>query len=268
MASTPHISRRAGLVGLGALAGGAAISVSLAGAMRAAELIPGEEDTVAAVTSGHTLMLASGLRVKLAGVAAPARADSWGREAHEGLSGLLRGRRVRLSYGGDTRDRYDRATAQLHTLAPDGSPDLWVQKELVRLGLARVYTWPDETVDHRALYAVEGVARARGRGLWSHADYAVRRPDPDPLAQHVDSLQLVEGLVTSTADVRGRAYLNFGADYRTDFTVAVAKKHRKRFADYDPVDLEGARIRVRGWVELINGPMIWASHPARIEVLT
>jgi sensor domain CHASE-containing protein len=88
------------------------------------------------------------------------------------------------------------------------------------------------------------------------------------LAQHVDSLQLVEGIVTSTADVRGRVYLNFGADYRTDFTVAIAKKHRKRFKSVDPVTLEGARIRVRGWVELMNGPMIWVSHPARIEILS
>ncbi|MGB6231054.1 MAG: thermonuclease family protein, partial [Litorimonas sp.] len=199
---------------------------------------------------------------------APRRPEPWGREAREGLAGLLRGRRVQLSYGGDPRDRYDRALAQVHTLTPDGVPDLWVQEEMVRLGLARVYTWPDELIDHAALYRAEREARARGRGLWSHDAYLVRGPEPNALAQHVDSLQLVEGIVTSTADVRGRAYLNFGADYRTDFTVAVAKKHRRRFALYDPVSLEGARVRVRGWVELINGPMIWVNHPARIEILS
>jgi hypothetical protein len=32
--------------------------------------------------------------------------------------------------------------------------------------------------------------------------------------------------------------------------------------------LERARVRVRGWIELTNGPMIWASHPARIEILS
>ncbi|WP_298913457.1 thermonuclease family protein [uncultured Algimonas sp.] len=257
-----HITRRAGIIGGGALA------LSLAGAMRASDLTAGETGRVAAVTSGQTFTLDSGLRVKLAGIAAPRRAQSWGREAHEGLAGLLRGRRVRLSYGGDSRDRYDRALAQVHTLSADGSEDLWVQAELVRLGLARVYTWPDEYIDHAPLYRIETEARARDRGLWSDASYGVRDPEPNALAQHVDSLQLVEGIVTSTADVRGRAYLNFGADYRTDFTVAVAKKHRKRFTAYDPVSLEGARVRVRGWVELINGPMIWASHPARIEVLS
>ena len=250
-----------------ALIGAGAAGLCLSGRARAAELVPGEEGVVAAVTSGTTLTLADGLEVKLAGILAPALDAPWGREAREGLAALLRGRFVRLMYGGDPRDRYDRALAQLHTLGPDRRTDLWVQDEMVRLGLARVYTWPEELIDHAALYRVEREARARGRGLWSDAHYGIRSPDPDPLAQHVDSVQIVEGLVTNTAEVRGQTYLNFGADYRTDFTVSIARKHRKRFAELDLLGLEGARIRVRGWVELINGPMIWASHPARIEMI-
>lgn len=228
----------------------------------------GEVDRVATVTSGHSFTLTSGLVVRLAGIVAPNRTDPFGAEAREGLRALLQGVQVRLSYGGDPRDRYDRALAQVHTLSPDGVEDIWVQDALVRLGLARVYTWPDEQIDADALYAAEGLARVQAQGLWADPAYEVRGPEPNALAQHVDSLQLVEGIVTSTADIRGRAYLNFGADYRSDFTVAVAKKHRKRFKAVDPVSLEGARIRVRGWVELTNGPMIWASHPARIEVLS
>ena len=223
---------------------------------------------VVSVTDGDTLALQSGLRVKLAAITAPARSDPFGREAHEGLAGLLRGRQVQLSYGGDRRDRYDRALAHVHTLTAAGEPDLWVQDELIRLGLARVYTWPDEIVDFKTLYRTESEARQRGRGLWANPAYHVRRPDPDPLAQYVESLQIVEGVITSAADVRGRTYLNFGADYRTDFTVAIAKSHKKRFAGIDLMGLEGARVRVRGWVELINGPMMWANHPARIEILS
>ena len=175
---------------------------------------------------------------------------------------------MRLSYGGDPRDRYDRALAQVHLVTDDEAQDLWVQAALVEQGLARVFTWPDEKIDAATLYAAEMRARVQGRGLWTDPAYAVRGPEPNSLAQDVDSLQLVEGIVTSTADIRGRAYLNFGADYRTDFTIAVAKKHRKRFTAVDPVSLEGARVRVRGWIELTNGPMIWASHPERIEILS
>jgi hypothetical protein len=74
--------------------------------------------------------------------------------------------------------------------------------------------------------------------------------------------------VTSVADVRGRVYLNFGADYKTDFTVAIAKKNVKRFAELDLLNLTGARVRARGWVEMINGPMIWMDHPGRLEILS
>ena len=235
---------------------------------RAADLVMGESGVVASVVGGDELVLRSGLRVRLAAVTAPRRSEPFGREAREGLAGLVRGRPVRLAYGGDRLDRYNRALAQLYTLTPDGAHDFWVQEELVRMGLARVYTWPEEVVDAATLLREEARARARSRGLWSDTFYGIRRPDPDPLAQYVDSLQIVEGVVTSTSDVRGQVYLNFGADYRTDFTVAVAKSHRKRFASLDLMALEGARVRVRGWVELINGPMIWANHPERIEVLS
>ena len=238
------------------------------GAARAADMVAGETGVVAAVTGGDTLRLRSGLEVRLAAITAPRRSEPFGREAREGLAGLARGRPVRLSYGGDRLDRYNRALAQLHTLSPDGQPDFWVQEEMVRQGLARVYTWPDEAVDADALYRVEREARARARGLWGDTFYGVRAPDPDPLAQHVDSLQIVEGIVTDVAEVRGQVFLNFGADYRTDFTVAIARSHARRFRDMDLPGLTGARVRVRGWVELINGPMIWASHPARIEVLS
>jgi len=69
--------------------------------------------------------------------------------------------------------------------------------------------------------------------------------------------------------VRGQIYLNFGADYKTDFTIAIAKRNRKRFekAGLDPLSLEGATVRVRGWIELSNGPMVWLDHPERLEVL-
>ncbi|MEM9599869.1 MAG: thermonuclease family protein [Pseudomonadota bacterium] len=266
MTGTPHISQR--LTRRMLMIGGATLSLSLASGMKAADLKPGETGTVETVPSGEVVNLQDGLRVRLAGIATPRRIEPYARESREGLAGMVRGRTVRLSYGGDPRDRYGRALAQLHTLTPSGANDLWVQAEMVRLGLARVYSWPDEVLDTDALYALETEARRQGRGLWSHEAYQIRGPEPNALAQHVDSLQIVEGIVTSTADVRGRAYLNFGADYRTDFTVSVAKKHRKRFMAYDPVDLEGARVRVRGWIELINGPMIWASHPARVEVLS
>jgi len=239
---------------------------------------PGEIGRVVRIIDGDSFILAlddgDEVSVRLSAIQAPRTAQRVGRawpyamEAKAGLSALIKGRVVQLYYGGETRDRFGRAVAQIYTIDGFGQPDLWVQGEMVRLGLARVYSWKGEMADMAALYAFETDARDRARGLWANPFYAVRNPDPDPLAQYVDSLQIVEGVVTSTADVRGRIYLNFGADYKTDFTIAIAKKNVKRFAALNPVGLTGARVRVRGWVEMINGPMIWLDHPGRLEVLS
>ena len=58
-------------------------------------------------------------------------------------------------------------------------------------------------------------------------------------------------------------------DWRTDFTVEIEGRDRKRFieAGLDPASLQGRRIRVRGWVDWRNGPMIQATHPEQIEIL-
>ncbi len=239
---------------------------------------PGETGRVVRIVDGDSFVLAldggEEVSVRLSAIQAPrtalraAKAWPYAYEAKAGLSALIKGRTVQLFYGGETQDRFGRVIAQVYTIDNAGQPDLWVQGEMIRLGLARVYSWKGELADMAALYALETQARDRGRGFWENEFYAVRKPDPDPLAQHVDSLQIIEGIVTSTADVRGLIYLNFGADYKTDFTIAIAKKNVKRFAAIDPVSLTGARVRVRGWVEMINGPMIWLDHPGRLEVLS
>lgn len=269
----PRLTRRAALMS-------AAASMILMGNIKPPSIAApkaGESGKVVRIVDGDSFILSmedgSELSVRLSAIQAPrtaqraARAWPYAAEARAGLAALIKGRVVQLYYGGERRDRFGRAVAQVYTIDNFGQPDLWVQGEMIRLGLARVYSWKGELADMAALYAAETKARDRNRGIWASSFYAVRSPDPDPLAQYVDSLQIVEGIVTSTADVRGRVYLNFGADYKTDFTIAIAKKNVKRFAAIDPVNLTGAKIRVRGWIEMINGPMIWLDHPGRLEIL-
>jgi len=254
-----------------------ALFIGGSGVGQAPELVRGEVGNVSSVLDGDTLYLEGGLKVRLSAMQAPKlplgrkgfKAWPLGKESRAALGVLTKGQKVGLYYGGERRDRYDRALAQVFTLDSDDKPDLWIQEEMIRLGMSRVYTWPDTYQDSQKLYRAEREARAGGRGIWSHDYYDIRSPEPNMLAQDVDSFQLVEGIITSSADIRGRIYLNFGADYKTDFTIAIAKRDRKRFkrAGIDPVTLEGARVRVRGWIELMNGPMIWLDHPERLEIL-
>jgi hypothetical protein len=133
--------------------------------------------------------------------------------------------------------------------------------------MARVYSFPDNRAVVAEMLVAEGRARHARAGIWDNRWYAVRAADD--LARDIGSFQLVEGRVVDAADVRGTVYLNFGADWRSDFTIKVAKRSRKRFdaAGFDLQALEGRIVRVRGWIDAYNGPMIEMTHPEQIEVL-
>jgi len=74
----------------------------------------------------------------------------------------------------------------------------------------------------------------------------------------------------SRADTKARVYLNFAEDWRRDFTIMVERKDAKvlQEAGLDVKALAGKRLRVRGWIQWRNGPMIRVTHVEQIELLT
>ena len=169
---------------------------------------------------------------------------------------------VTLHYDGRRRDRYGRAIAQVETA--DGT---WLQAFLVSRGWARVSSYPDNRKGVPELLDLERGARAARAGLWALSSFRVR--NPDETWGDIDSLQIVEGRVVAVATVRGRTYLNFGRDWRRDFTLSVSGRVRRAFlkAGIDLETLAARRVRARGWITLRNGPMIEISHPEQLEVL-
>ena len=69
--------------------------------------------------------------------------------------------------------------------------------------------------------------------------------------------------------MRGGAYLNFGANRRTGFTVTLNPKAARlsRREGIGVAKLKGRAVRVQGWLKSFNGPMITATHSEQIEVL-
>ena len=237
----------------------------------------GEIDRVSDIYDGDSFTLSSGLRVKLASIDAPRlpnrprNQQGWpyARRAKSRLSELIAGKRVQLYYDNQRRDRYGRAIAHIYRLDDQSQRQLWVQEAMLLAGLARVNIWPNESHNPEPLYAAETLARDKRRHIWGDEFYAIRSPEPHSLVQFVDTVQIVEGYILSAANVRGRVYLNFGADYKSDFTVVVDKKMVKACikAGFDPPQLEGAWVRIRGWIELYNGPSIWLNHPHQLEII-
>ena len=250
------------------------VVLALAVAWPAAGLQRGESVRVGAVIDGDTVVLerpVDGARqVRLVGIQAPKLPlgrpgfEAWplAAEAKRVLEELVRGHTFELRFGGRRMDRHGRLLAHLYD--EDGT---WVQGEILGLGMARVYSFADNRALVAEMLALEGAARAARRGIWGHPFYAVR--NPAEAARHIDTFQLVEGRVLDAARVKGRIYLNFGVDWRSDFTVMINARPLRLFtkAGLDPLTLEGRIIRARGWLKRRNGPMIEATHPEQIEVV-
>lgn len=241
-------------------------------AAQAAEL----HGTVAEVVDADTVILAAPIdgarQVRLVGIQAPKLPlgrkgfVKWplADEARAALETLVLGREVRLEPGTAPIDRHGRLLAHLY--AADGT---WVQGRLLADGWARVYTFADNRRHAAEMLAREHAARAARRGIWADPFYAVRDAgDVGRLQAEVGTFQLVEGRVVAAAAVGQRIFLNFARDWRSDFTVVVPKAAWPIFrsAGIDPISLEGRTVRVRGWLERWNGPMIELDHPERLEV--
>ncbi|HIM45438.1 MAG TPA: thermonuclease family protein [Alphaproteobacteria bacterium] len=229
----------------------------------------GETSLAAEVVDGDTLLLENGTKVRLVGIQAPklplgrAGFEAWplAEEAKQALEDLALGQTLTLYYGGRKTDRYGRALA--HLKREDG---LWLQGALLVAGMARVYSFRDNRRLIAEMLAEERDARAARRGIWAHPYYAVRTPEA--VADDVGSFQLVEGRVMDSAIVRRRGYVNFGANWKSDFTISIAPRDRKLFGPEgeDILALKGRIVRVRGWIKSFNGAMIEATHPEQIEV--
>jgi micrococcal nuclease len=233
----------------------------------------GERGRILSTSGALTLMVetaAGPMEVRLAEIDTPVPdlTQAW-------LADHVVGREIELVYSGLRRDRYERALA--HVLMPDANVGeepaqdaAWLQYRLIDAGLARVMSHADNQAQAALLLPVEAGARQGGRGLWADPAHQVRDPHPDARAQDVGSAQIVEGRVLDAVQLNsGRIYLNFGSDYRTDFTVRIDAADSQAFLDagLTPAVLSGQRIRVRGWVTDENGPMIALDHPARLELL-
>lgn len=236
-----------------------------------AMLSEGETARVRAVIDGDTVALEGGREVRLVGIQAPKlplgrpnfREWPLAQAAKAALEDIVAGREVLLGYGDRREDRYGRLLAHL------AAGEVWVQGQMLELGMARVYTFADNRRLVAEMLALEEAARAAGRGIWADPFYRILSAAEVDAKRDAGTFQLVEGRVVDAARVGRYVYLNFGSDYRSDFTAVILPEARKLFGPEgpDPAAYAGRRVRVRGWIESFNGPMIEVTHPEQIELL-
>lgn len=243
--------------------------------LRSCGLTAGPKDRVVSVVDGDTVVLSDGSEVRLVGIQAPKlplgrkNFPTWplADDAKRHLEGLLLHKDVQLFFGQNRGDRHGRILAHLKTLETD-QQGIWAQGQMLRSGLARVYTFSDNRKCVQPLLARERSARGEDLAIWGHGYYDIRKPFET--GRYLDTFQVVEGRVLDTAEVSSGVYLNFGENWREDFTIFVSKSNLRKFEGGANalVSLKGQRIRTRGWLKLRNGPMIDLTHPEQLEMVS
>ncbi len=198
-------------------------------------------DEIVSITLPFELKLKKTGRVRLAGLLYD--------EHSVALKNLVNvGDKVTLRLTSDKPDRYGRKPAHLYSKEKG-----WLQGLLVREHGAIPYPYEGEEAFIRDLYLLE------------------KPQAQSALDEEITTNQfgIIQGLVIDVTHVKGTTYLNFGPNWRTDFTVKITKSNHYIFKSYgfDLPSLKGKEMRIRGWVSERNGPMIEANHPSQIEVI-
>jgi endonuclease YncB( thermonuclease family) len=240
------------------IAGIAALLAHGAAAQEACKLEAVGTGKVVAVRDGRTLMLEDGRELRLAAIEAPD-------QSRAALLRLADGRTLHLAKLGATdHDRYGRLVA--FAFAGDGAQSL--QRAMLGEGWARVSSRVGGNTCASDLLAMEKVARTARCGLWADPNFApLAAENTIRLRAETGHFVLVEGKVLSVRESGATIYVNFGRRWAESFSVTIPRRLGRSFAaaGMEPKQLEGRRVRVRGFLEQRTGPIIAAEATEQIE---
>lgn len=221
------------------------------------------------IVDEQTLVLDNGMTIQLAGLYFVYNKNGKGPDAIASYNFLQKeflGKYVNVYQTRDEnkgrKNGFDHDIAHIERI--DG---IWAQGSIIASGLGRVYITTDNPETAPQLLSIENDARKNIRGFWDNPAWAIK--SADDVNMEADVFAIVEGQIYSAQQRDNNIYLNFGEDWRKDFTVQIPAAQRKLFSKLgkNPLDWSYKKVRVRGWVESYNGPMIKILHPQQIEFL-
>ena len=118
-------------------------------------------------------------------------------------------------------------------------------------------------VGARSRSAAQTLGALEQRRLWHEA-----RERPGGVMALRGKYERVIGTVASVGRTKSATYLNFGTDYRSDFTARVGKNVLAALPIWRARSTAAAKtVIVRGRIERRNGPLIDVADPSEIEVI-
>lgn len=225
--------------------------------------------TVNEVIDGETLRTNDGRIIKLASIKAPeiwgddASYTSWphAQQSKAYLHNITKGKSIDL-YCESERTNF-RGEFIAHAVLPSGD---WLQKDLLLAGAAYVFPRRTHIAGLDALYRAEDIARNQSKGLWAYNAQSITTATGEI---RTGWFQIISGKIISANDVRKTIFLNFGDDWRKDFTVEISPEANRIFKrnNIDLLTWAGRNIEVRGWITWKGGPHIMLEGPGQIRLI-
>ncbi len=224
------------------------------------------------VIDGDTVKLSNGKLLRYIGIDTPEvniKKDNrfqyspqpYSLEAKEYNRHLVEGKVVKVEFDLNKYDKYGRLLGYCFV------EDIFVNAKLIEEGYAVLYTYPPNVKYADLFVNLQNQARDKKKGLW--ASYSLIEASEAHL--YINQIRRVRGKVLSTYESDKCVYLNFGRDYKSDFTVVIFKNSLSAFQsiNINPVDsYRGKTVEVTGRIKEYNGPEIIVNSPYEIEVVS
>lgn len=213
----------------------------------------------AKVIDGDTIELPTGQRLRYIGIDTPEIGEPFAQEAKQFNQALLKGNSITISFDKENTDKYGRLLGYCFI------GETFINAELVKEGLAVTYNKPPNVKYAALLNGLQNQAKKEKKGLW-------RKYETIPHTQaylFIGQIRTVTGKVIDTYQSKKCVYLNFGEDYKTDFTIVIFSDCLDYFhkENINPsVFYKNKTVEITGKIREYNGPEIIAHIPEDINI--
>lgn len=226
---------------------------------------------VVEIIDGDTIRLENGKLLRFIGIDTPEmrvkketvwidHPQPFARQAKAFTRTLLGGECVRIEFDVERVDKYGRLLGYVFL------DDRCINTLLLEEGIAVLYTRPPNVKYTEEFLAAQTCARDKKKGLWGA--YAV--VSAEEADECIGQIRTVKGKVQSTYQSKKCVFLNFGSNWRQDFTLVIFNNSLPYFRrkGIEPVTFYRNKwVEATGRIREYNGPEIIVNVPEEIRVL-